>query len=51
MKCLRRYIRKQKVEDIELNVISYNSLFKAFGELQENEMLKAVYEEAKGRDI
>ena len=38
-------------EDIELDVISYSSLFKAFGELQENEMLKAVYEEAKVEKI
>ena len=47
---LRLLVNVSRTSGFRFNVVIYNNLFKAFGALQEKEMLKVLYEEAKGRD-
>ena len=46
---LRLLVNVSRTSGFRFNVVIYNNLFKAFGALQEKEMLKAVYEEAKAK--
>ena len=48
---LRLLVNVSRTSRFRFNVVIYNNLFKAFGALQEKEMLKALYEEAKAKRI